>query len=494
VFAESLLTLVFFWEGLLATTYGMIVIAGRNAEKTATKAVIISGVGDLCFIMGLSLIWAQTHTVLISAIHLPVEGAAAGSFVLLLIAALAKCGAMPFHSWIPDAAACAEAPFMVFLPASIEKLLGVYLLSRITLDLFQVTSDSWVTALLLTVGTVTLLFASLMAVVQTDYRRLLAFTAIGQVGFILLGIGSGTPIGIVGAFFHLINHATYKSCLFLCAGSIERQTNCYDLSQLGALRRRMPITCACFLAAAASGAGLPLFAGFFSKELIFSAAREAGAIYFLAAVLGSLLTTTALLKLGHAAFFGPAANSEQQVTEAPWLMLLPTVVTAACCLLFGLIHQLPIVHLVLPMVPQSMIESLQASGHHVDGWPTDPALIATSVIVMALAIIGHTVGVKLNGRASAATSHIRTTPGLRHAFAQAEAGRLDPYNLFTNTIFGLAKVLYRVDRILDGAFIVAGKLPMALSPKIRALHNGNTSTYLVWSLLAATLTLLYLGR
>ena len=257
VFSNSLLLLLFFWEGLLGTTYGMIAIGHSGAFKTATKALIISGVTNLCLMLGIALVWAQAHTLTMTSLRLPLTGLAPAAFVLLMIGAISKGGSMPFHSWIPDAALDAPTPFMAFLPASIEKLLGIYLLSRIALDLFELTPQSWLSTMLMVIGSTTILLAVLMALVQKDYKRLLSFHAISQVGYMILGIGTAVPIGIVGGLFHMINHAMYKSCLFLTGGAVERQAGSTDLASLGGIGRKMPVTFACFIVAAASISGVP---------------------------------------------------------------------------------------------------------------------------------------------------------------------------------------------------------------------------------------------
>ena len=472
----------------------MIAIGGPQAYRTATKAFIISGVGDLCFMMGVALVFAQTKTFTMTSIHLPLEGTGATSFVLLMIGALAKCGAMPFHSWIPDAAVDAPAPFMAFLPASIEKLLGIYFLSRITFDLFTLTPESWVSTLLMVIGSLTLVLAVSLALVQTDYRRLLAFSAISQVGFILLGVGSATTVGIVGALFHMLNHATYKSCLFLTAGSIERQTGSTDLAQLGGLRRKMPITFTCFLVAAASGAGIPLFAGFFSKELIFDALLEHGTTYYLIAIVGSFLTTLVFLKLGHAVFFGRPSGEPSEVKEAPLTMLVPMAVTALVCVLFGVNNQLPIERLVTPMLPEPLLAELQAQGHSLAGFPQNPLLVTLTVVVLLGAVGSHWFGVVLNGGASRSTDHIQMSPGLDWVYEKAARRWFDPYEILMKGINGFAQVTYRLDRANDWLFWASARLNATTSRGVRSLHRGNTSTYILWSLVAATLVILYLGQ
>ena len=256
--ADHLIVLLFFWEGLLATLFGMIAIGRPDAWKTAVKALVIVGISDLCMMFGIALTGHLAGTLVISKISLGVSGLGAVAFVFLMIGAISKAGAIPFHSWIPDAAQDAPLPFMALLPAALEKLLGIYFLARISLDMFKLTPVSWISPMMMIVGAITILVAVMMALIQTDYKRLLAYHAISQVGYMILGIGTAVPVGIVGGLFHMINHAMYKSCLFLTGGSVEKQTGTTDLGKLGGLASSMPITFALpsFLTSAAT---VPLY-------------------------------------------------------------------------------------------------------------------------------------------------------------------------------------------------------------------------------------------
>ncbi|MDD2680033.1 MAG: proton-conducting transporter membrane subunit, partial [Candidatus Omnitrophica bacterium] len=189
--ADNLLLLLFFWEGLLLLLFGMISVGNPEAFKTATKAFIIVGVTDLCFMLGIALTGHLSGTMVISKINLPLNNAIVNlAFVLLMIGAISKGGAMPFHSWIPDAAVDAPLPFMSLIPAALEKLLGIYFLARIALDLFQLTAHSSLSTLLMTIGAITIILAVMMALIQKDYKRLLSYHAISQVGYMILGIGT----------------------------------------------------------------------------------------------------------------------------------------------------------------------------------------------------------------------------------------------------------------------------------------------------------------
>lgn len=212
--ADNLVLLLFFWEGMLCTIFGMIYVGGKDSYRTAIKAFVIIGVTDLTMMLGIALTGHIAGTFDISKIHLILSPAASAACAMMMIGAVAKAGAMPFHTWIPDSAIDAPLPFMALIPAALEKLIGIYFLARITLDIFVLSPSSWLSYALMILGCATIVFAVLMALIQTNYKRLLSYHAISQVGYMVLGIGTAVPIGIVGGLFHMINHTVYKSCLF----------------------------------------------------------------------------------------------------------------------------------------------------------------------------------------------------------------------------------------------------------------------------------------
>ena len=152
----------------------------------------------------------------------------------------------------------------------------------------------------MTIGTLTIVLAVAMALIQKDMKRLLSYHAISQVGYMVLGIGTALPIGIMGGLFHMLNHVIYKSCLFMTAGSVEKQTGTTDLRKIGGLGRKMPLTMVCFIISALAISGVPPLNGFFSKELVFDAALESNMVFYLGALLGAFMTAISFLKLGRA--------------------------------------------------------------------------------------------------------------------------------------------------------------------------------------------------
>jgi formate hydrogenlyase subunit 3/multisubunit Na+/H+ antiporter MnhD subunit len=485
VLANNLVVLLFFWEGLLLPLYGLIVIGGGKAFKTATKAFMIVGISDLCMMAGVALTGYLAKTLVIQDITLPLDAPGSLAFILLGIGAIAKAGAIPFHTWIPDAAEDAPLPFMAFFPAAIEKLLGIYFLARITLDLFQLNAHAGLSIILMTVGAITIIVAVMMALIQKDYKKLLSYHAISQVGYMILGIGTCLPAGIIGGIFHMLNHAMYKCGLFLTAGAVEKGTGTTDLERLGGLRSKMPVTFACYVIVAASISGVPPFNGFFSKELIYDAALERGAIFVLVAILGSFFTAVSFLKLGHAAFLGKARQEYQAVKEAHLSMLIPMIILAFVCVIFGVFNHIPINNFIQPILGEN------GEGHHFTGMPTNLTLVMISLLVLLGAFIHHFTAVKIMGGILKAVDHIHYAPGLSLLYQWAEKKYFDPYEIGIRLINKMSNLFWWLDRSVDWVYeSLVVRVACGCSTAIRRIHAGYYVIYVVWSLLGAFLVII----
>lgn len=477
VLASNLVVMLFFWEGLLVTLFGMIAIGGRNAFHSAIKALVIMGISDLCLMVGVGLVWHISGTLDMTQISLPVAGAGALAFVLMMIGAISKGGSMPFHSWIPDAAVDAPLPFMAFMPASLDKLLGISFLARISLELFKLEQGSWLSILLMAIGVVTIILAVLMALVQKDYKRLLSYHAISQMGYMVLGIGTAMPVGIIGGIFHMINNALYKSCLFFTGGSVEHKAGTTDLSKLGGIWRNMPITFICFVITALSISGVPPFNGFFSKEMVYDAALSQGRIFYLGALVGSFFTAASFLKLGHAAFLGQRPLELAKVKESSWPMLLPMIVIAALCVLFGVAHSIPI-GMIAPAVAQYMPVGETVSGGHVN-W----VLVGISVVVLAAALINHLLGARKYGSGLGAVDHIHYAPILSTVYGWAERKLTDPYVIGRSFVKIFARSLWCADRGVDWLYDgLSAKGGLAVASGASRLQAARFSIYIILSL------------
>jgi formate hydrogenlyase subunit 3/multisubunit Na+/H+ antiporter MnhD subunit len=485
VIGDNLIMVLFFWEGLMIPLYGMITIGGPASYKTAVKALIIVGVCDFCMILGITMIGHLAGTFTISKISVPMGHYASIAFILVTIGAISKAGSMPFHSWIPDAAVDAPLPFMALIPASLEKLLGIYFLARITLDMFKLSPASHLSTLLMIVGVATIIFAVMMALIQKDYKRLLSYHAISQVGYMILGVGTALPVGIIGGLFHMINHATYKSCLFLTGGSVERQAGTTDLRKLGGLAASMPVTFICFIVAAASISGVPPFNGFFSKELVYDAALQRGMIFYVLAVGGSFLTAASFLKLGHSAFLGKRGEYKEKIKEAPLPMLLPMIALAGICVFFGLYNSFPIEKFIQPILGAG------AAHEKFSGFPANTMLVVVTVAVLVFAFVNHLFGVKKSGAAIGASDHIQHAPVLEGIYNQAQKDSSDPYTIGVTIMRWFSSGLNSIDRGTDWIYNVFSVQAAGItSAAVRRLHNGRYATYLLWSIIGFAIILL----
>jgi NADH-quinone oxidoreductase subunit L len=487
VLANNLLILLFFWEGLLLTLFAMIFIGSKNAYKTATKAFIIVGITDLCMMVGIALTGYLAGTLTMSKINLPLTGLGSLAFILLMIGAISKGGSMPFHSWIPDAAIDAPLPFMALIPAAFEKLLGIYFLTRISLDLFKLNTSSWVSIVMMSVGAITIILAVMMALIQKDYKKLLSYHAISQVGYMILGIGTALPIGIIGGLFHMINNALYKSCLFLTGGAVEKQAGTTNLEQLGGLGLKMPITFACFIITAVSISGVPPFNGFFSKELVYDGALERGWIFYAAALAGSFFTAASFLKLGHAAFLGKLNEKNKSVKEVSLPMLIPMILIALVCILFGVKNSLPI------NMIQSVLGQAGLEGHSFGGFPANAMLVGLTLIVLFGALLNHIIAARIKGSGLKAVDHIHYAPLLHGIYDKAEKRFFDPYEIGIRFAQRISDIAFWCDRKIDWIFdgLTVG-VTFWFTDRIRKMHTGNYSTYLAWSVVGLFLVTIFL--
>jgi formate hydrogenlyase subunit 3/multisubunit Na+/H+ antiporter MnhD subunit len=360
VLANELLLLLVCWGFLGLALYMMIGIAGPDAAGAARKSLMVIGGSDALLLFGIVLYWQITGSTQMDGTALPLDSPAAYvAFLAFLSGAFAKAGAVPFHSWVPDFGEKADAPVSAYLPASLDKLLGIYLLARCVLDLFVPTPAMYFMLMLL--GSVTVIGAVLMALVQHDLKRLLSYHAVSQVGYMVLGIGTGTAIGLAGGLFHMLNNVIYKSALFLCAGVVEKETGTTDLDRLGGLARLMPVTFVVCTVAALSISGIPPLNGFASKWMIYQGIIGSGeggglswVIWLAVAMLGSALTLASFVKVLHATFLCKPSPEIRQadIRDGSPSMLLPLVVLAVTCVIFGVFaFRLPLDLLIFPAIP-----------------------------------------------------------------------------------------------------------------------------------------------
>ncbi|MCR4409259.1 MAG: proton-conducting transporter membrane subunit [Candidatus Saccharicenans sp.] len=485
VLANNFVLLVFFWEALLITTYALVTLGLKpTSHRTAVKSLIIGGFCDFAMILGIGLLWASTGTLTMDKIQVEPHGLTVAAFVLMMIGAIGKAGAMPFHTWIPDAALDAPVSFMAFMPASFEKLLGIYLLARITLDFFELKVGSGLSILLMIIGAATIVFAVFMALIQKDFKKLLSFHAVSQVGYMVLGVGTAIPIGIAGGIFHMINHAMYKCGLFLSSGSVEHRTGTTELKKLGGLAREMPWTAAGFVVCALAISGVWPLNGFVSKEMVFHGALETGyPIFAIAAWVGAIFTFASFLKAGHSVFFGPRSTEVPKTRESEAPIVLPILILAALCITFGVYNKLPLQNFIQPILHGHVEagEHLDFTSHALDLF--NP-VAGVSILCLIIALGIHFYGWNRGGKkAYLASEPIHNLPVLHKLYDLSEARFFDLYEQGVKFLQWLSRLLFRfIDRPIDYLYEkVVTATGRTFTGLLQKAHNGQYANYLAWT-------------
>jgi multicomponent Na+:H+ antiporter subunit D len=342
VVSGDLFNVFVFFEITAIACYALVAYGVEAEELEASfKYQVLGGVASSFILLGIALFYWHTGTLnLADGAHVLSRkgGNPAVVFVggLLFVGFGLKGALMPFHAWLPDAHPSAPAPVSAMLSGVVIKVLGVYAICRVFFNVLGATPA--LLAVLLVLGVVSMTAGVLLALGQWDFKRLLAYHSISQMGYIVIGIGLGTPLGILGGLFHLVNHTVFKSLLFLNAGSVEYATGTRNLKRLGGLNRKMPVTGQTSMIASFSIAGLPPFNGFWSKLLIVIACVQAGHPLIAGwAVLGSILTLASFLKVQRYAFWGDLRETWARVREAPAAMCAAMVALAILCVAMGIL-------------------------------------------------------------------------------------------------------------------------------------------------------------
>jgi len=342
ILSEDLIQLYLFWELMLIPLYFLIAFWGESSKRVniGFKYFIFSHVGALSMLLGILLIYVYAET--FELMLLPEQSYLIPSSILPIIMTLllfgffVKMAVFPVHVWLPDAHSEAPTPVSAMLSGLVIKC-GAYGIVRIIFLTFGQTvlqtSD-----FLAIPGIITMVYGGVMALAQTDMKRLLAFSSISQIGYILFGFGTTSTLGIKGGLLHIISHAICKSLLFMCAGSIARQTGTRDIRKLGGLIQKMPTTTiACFIGAL-SLVGIPPLNGFWSEWMIFGGGISSGKILItFVGVASTMITAGYYLRFLWSISFGPLPRNLSNVKQAPLLLRIPTLILAATAILLGIL-------------------------------------------------------------------------------------------------------------------------------------------------------------
>ncbi len=358
VLTGDLFNLFVFLEIASVASYALVAFGTEHEElEAAFKYLVLGSIGSTFILMGIALLYGLTGYLNMASVSLALAQGEKTflhlfTAVFFIVGFGIKAALVPFHPWLPDAHPSAPAPISAMLSGVLIKALGVYSLVRVLFNVIGMTE--LLGGAIVAIGVLSMTIGVFLAVGQWDFKRLLAYHSISQMGYVVLGIGLGgyiiasdgnpatAALAILGGLFHLANHSVFKSLLFLCSGSIEYATGTRQLKEMGGLIERLPVTSVTCIIASLSIAGVPPFNGFWSKLVIILAAFQAG-YYPLAAItiLVSFVTLVSFLKVMRYALLGSLPETLNGVRESPWSMSCSMIFLALFCIGMGLLLLIP---------------------------------------------------------------------------------------------------------------------------------------------------------
>ncbi len=482
VLGENLLVTFLGWEGVGACSYFLISFwHTRDSAATAgKKAFVTNRVGDWGMMVAMFLAFSSVGTLSYAGINAAAEGGklaavtATGIAMMLFVGACGKSAQLPLYIWLPDAME-GPTPVSALIHAATMVTSGVFLLTRMAPVLHA--SYPWAGDVIATVGALTALFAATIAVAQTDIKKVLAYSTVSQLGFMFLAIGSGA---YVAAIFHMVTHAFFKALLFLGSGSvIHGMHHEQDMRKMGALRKVMPITGFTFIIGWLAIAGIPPFAGFWSKDEVLLYAFANNRLLWLIGVITALLTAYYMTRQVIMVFFGEArwndhaeengAHGDHTPHESPWTMVTPLVILAGLSIVGGAM-QLPfsksthfLEHWLEPVIHHSEV-SISDTWAHSNKW-----LLLVVAILIAVAGVVASIAVYAKGKFKAIEPKIL-----------ADAWR---YDSAVSAIVGgpgraaFGGVAAFDAKIVDGAVNGIGSEVRAASGLLRKVQTGLVRSY-----------------
>jgi multicomponent Na+:H+ antiporter subunit D len=358
VLSGDIFNLFVFLEIASLASYALVAFGCEHEELEASfKYMVLGSIGSIFVLFAVALVYGNTGSLNMAYIGKAIQSAGLNKGLtfalgLFIVGFGLKAALVPFHAWLPDAHPSAPAPISAMLSGVIIKSLGVYALARIVFNVFGVSIPiGW---LLVALGLLSMVAGAFLAIGQWDLKRLLAYSSISQVGYVVLGIGLGgliiardgnaawASLAMLGGLFHLVNHAVYKSLLFLTSGSIQMSTGTRQLKEMGGLAGKLPVTRASCTVASAAIAGIPPFSGFWSKLILVIAAVQAH-FYWVAAIIifVSLCTLIMYLKVQRYVFLGELPENLQDIKEYRGSMLISMLLLTCLCVLMGLLLLVP---------------------------------------------------------------------------------------------------------------------------------------------------------
>ncbi|MBT8252690.1 MAG: NADH-quinone oxidoreductase subunit L [Flavobacteriaceae bacterium] len=480
VLATNLFQIYIFWELVGVSSYLLIgfYYTKTSAIAAAKKAFIVTRFADFGFLIGIFIIGYYTGTFDFETLNNP-EGSAitnwaATSFmglsvitwalILIFIGGAGKSAMFPLHIWLPDAME-GPTPVSALIHAATMVVAGIYLVARL-FPMFYFVEMGFALNIVAYVGAFSALFAALIALTQNDIKRVLAYSTMSQLGYMMLALGvSGYEghegLGYMASLFHLFTHAMFKALLFLCAGSVIHAVHSNYLKDMGNLRKFMPITNITFLIAALAIAGIPPFAGFWSKDEILVAAFEHNKLIYYVGVLVAGLTAFYIFRIYFGIFWGKDKSYEHKPKESPASMTFPLIVLAVLSATAG-------------FVPFGDLVSPDKTGIEIHiNYPL--AAVATAV-----GLIGIGLAWAFYKKENNLAERVVNTLGALYKWAYNKFYIDEIYMFVAKSIFfkRVSEPIAKFDRnYVDGTMVGIGNTTVKTSRKIKGLQSGRVQDY-----------------
>jgi NADH-quinone oxidoreductase subunit L len=472
VISPNLLQTYIFWELVGAGSFLLIgfYFNKEEAKAAAKKAFIMTRIGDVGLFIGMILLFWETKSFEYSDIFQAVEEGAISptmitlTAILIFIGAVGKSGQFPLHTWLPDAME-GPTPVSALIHAATMVAAGVYLVASM-FPLFAASDTALLT--IAVIGAFTAIFAASIGLVQTDIKRVLAYSTVSQLGYMMLALGSA---GYVAGVFHLMTHAFFKALLFLAAGSVIHAVHTQNIEEMGGLWKKLTFTGPLFLIGTLAISGVPLFSGFFSKDEILVAAWEGGhPVLFLLALIAAFMTAFYMFRLFFMVFTGESRTAMKNVHESPTNMTFPMIVLGVLAVISGYVNT--------PwfgsFLGDWLVDGNEALGHgHIEG----PIWIMIAATVVSL--LGIFLAYLIYYKRSLARNWLSGTGDTLHTILYNKY-YVDEF--YQYTVVAVTKSISYFLRFID-VFLVGGivkavaGIVQALGATGSQLQNGQTQTY-----------------
>ncbi|WP_354356339.1 NADH-quinone oxidoreductase subunit L [Pedobacter sp. UYP30] len=483
------------WEGVGLCSYLLIGFWYTNGSfaSAAKKAFIMNRIGDLGFLLGVFLMFNFFGSIEFAKVFPQAANMLPGNHtivlitVLLFVGACGKSAQLPLFTWLPDAMA-GPTPVSALIHAATMVTAGIYMIVRssVLFDLAPFTQN-----IIAIIGTLTALIAAIIALTQTDIKKVLAYSTVSQLGYMFLGLGVGA---YAGSFFHLLTHAFFKALLFLGAGSvIHAMHHEQDMRSMGGLRKKLPITFITMMIATIAISGIPPFSGFFSKDEILANAYEHNRVLWVIGVFTAFLTAFYMFRMMFLTFFGKyrgTHHQEEHVHESPAVMTLPLIILAVLAAFGGMIN----------------IPHIFGGNEWLAHWLTGANVgqhelgldHATEYLLMGISVSAALVAIFFAYSRYVKTNHVPVAD----AAPRSLMAKISYHKFYLDEIYdfiivkpldGLSRFFYKVMDIkfIDGIVNGLGWSTKETSKGIRLLQSGNVGFYIFMMVFGIIALLLY---